>query len=239
MTNNIYDYSYQMRRNLQKKIGFIFIFLLVIFILVAITSSFFIFSKFIKSDSMSPTLEKNNVVFISPFASPSNPIFSDKNIFERGQLVQIKPLETTEISFFKQILDKIVLFFTFQKVAPFSDSTNMTHSSLIRRVIGLPGDTVYVKNCVVYVKPADSSHFLTEFEVSQKKYDIISTNSNNENIDLLKDSKEITLGNDEYFVMSDNRVSSIDSRLWGAIKSDQIQGKVLLRYFPLNKISGF
>ena len=58
MTNNIYDYSYQMRRNLQKKIGFIFIFLLVIFILVAITSSFFIFSKFIKSDSMSPTLEK-------------------------------------------------------------------------------------------------------------------------------------------------------------------------------------
>ena len=115
----------------------------------------------------------------------------------------------------------------------------MTHSSLIRRVIGLPGDTVYVKNCVVYVKPADSSHFLTEFEVSQKKYDIISTNSNNENIDLLKDSKEITLGNDEYFVMSDNRVSSIDSRLWGAIKSDQIQGKVLLRYFPLNKISGF
>ena len=78
MTNNIYDYSYQMRRNLQKKIGFIFIFLLVIFILVAITSSFFIFLKFIKSDSMSPTLEKNNIVFISPFASPSNPIFSDK-----------------------------------------------------------------------------------------------------------------------------------------------------------------
>ena len=75
--------------------------------------------------------------------------------------------------------------------------------------------------------------------LNQKKYDIISTNSNNENIDLLKDSKEITLGNDEYFVMSDNRVSSIDSRLWGAIKSDQIQGKVLLRYFPLNKISGF
>lgn len=241
MANNIYDYSYQMRRNLQKKISFILLFIFCIFIFVSITSSFFIYSTFVKSDSMAPSLDKSNIVFVSPFVSPANPIFSDSNILERGQVVQLKPLENKKNSVLKSFLDKIVLFFTFQKIAPFSDSSNMTNSPLIRRVVGLPGDTVYVKDFIVYIKPANSSHFLTEFEVCKKKYDVIAENMNNDeqNIDFLKDCKEISLGKDEYFVMSDNRVSSIDSRLWGVVKSNKIQGKVLIRYFPLNKIAIF
>lgn len=241
MANNIYDYSYQMRRNLQKKISFILLFVFCIFIVVSVISTFFIYSVFIKSDSMSPSLEENNIVFVSPFVSPANPIFADKNILERGQVVQLKPLENKELSAFKTLLDKIVLFFTFQKMSPFSDSVNMTNSPLIRRVVGLPGDTVYVKDYIVYIKPANSSHFLTEFEVCKKKYDIIAENmnSNEKNIDLLKDCKEILLDKNEYFVMSDNRISSIDSRLWGKVNANQINGKVLIRYFPLNKISAF
>ena len=241
MTNNIYDYSYQMRRNLQKKISFILLFVFCIFIVVSVISTFFIYSVFIKSDSMSPSLEENNIVFVSPFVSPANPIFADKNILERGQVVQLKPLENKKLSAFKTLLDKIVLFFTFQKMSPFSDSINMTNSPLIRRVVGLPGDTVYVKDYIVYIKPANSSHFLTEFEVCKKKYDIIAENmnSNEKNIDLLKDCKEILLDKNEYFVMSDNRISSIDSRLWGKVNANQINGKVLIRYFPLNKISAF
>ncbi len=241
MANNIYDYSYQMRRNLQKKISFILLFVFCIFIVVSVISTFFIYSVFIKSDSMSPSLEENNIVFVSPFVSPANPIFADKNILERGQVVQLKPLENKELSAFKTLLDKIVLFFTFQKMSPFSDSINMTNSPLIRRVVGLPGDTVYVKDYIVYIKPANSSHFLTEFEVCKKKYDIIAENMNinEKNIDLLKDCKEILLDKNEYFVMSDNRISSIDSRLWGKVNANQINGKVLIRYFPLNKISAF
>jgi signal peptidase I len=241
MANNIYDYSYQMRRNLQKKISFILLFVFCIFIVVSVISTFFIYSVFIKSDSMSPSLEENNIVFVSPFVSPANPIFADKNILERGQVVQLKPLENKELSAFKTLLDKIVLFFTFQKMSPFSDSINMTNSPLIRRVVGLPGDTVYVKDYIVYIKPANSSHFLTEFEVCKKKYDIIAENmnSNEKNIDLLKDCKEILLDKNEYFVISDNRISSIDSRLWGKVNANQINGKVLIRYFPLNKISAF
>ena len=102
---------------------------------------------------MSPSLDKNSLVFVSPFATPSNPLFADGNSIQRGQVVQLNPLEKNEISLFKRILDKICLFFTFQKIAPFSDSTNMTNSPLIRRVVGLPGDTVYVKDYVVYIKP--------------------------------------------------------------------------------------
>lgn len=242
MANNIYDYSYQMRRNLQKKISFTLLFIFCIFIVVSVTSTFFIYSVFVKSDSMTPSLEENNLIFVSPFISPANPIFSEKNILERGQVVHLKPLEDKELSVFETFLDKVVLFFTFQKIAPFADSPNMTDSQLIRRIVGLPGDTVYVKDYIVYIKPENSSHFLTEFEVSQKKYDVIAENSNKDfrqTVDLLKNSKEVTLGKNEYFVMSDNRISSIDSRLWGKVSANQINGKVLIRYFPLNKISAF
>ncbi len=239
MATNIYDYSYQMRRNLQKKIGFILSFVFFICVLVSLTSTFLIYSTFVKSDSMAPSLDKNSIVFVSPFATPSNPLFSDGSIIERGQVVQLKPLDSKNLSFFKQLLDKVCLFFTFQKIAPFSDSSNMINSPLIRRVIGLPGDTIYVKDFIVYIKPEKSSHFLTEFEVSQKKYEIsIDTiNSKNEfSIDFLKDCKEYTLDKNEYFVMCDNRVSSVDSRLWGKVNASEIKGRVLCRYFPLNKI---
>ena len=39
--------------------------------------------------------------------------------------------------------------------------------------------------------------------------------------------------------MCDNRSSSIDSRLWGKVNASEIKGKVLCRYFPLNKICAF
>ena len=181
MTNNIYDYSYQMRRNLQKKISIVLTFIIFLCILVTLTTSFLIYSTFVKSDSMSPSLDKNSLVFVSPFATPSNPLFADGNSIQRGQVVQLNPLEKNEISFFKKFLDKICLFFTFQKIAPFSDSSNMTNSSLIRRVVGLPGDTVYVKDYIVYIKSANSSHFLTEFEVTEKKYEISTESANPKN----------------------------------------------------------
>ncbi|MFQ7261039.1 MAG: signal peptidase I [Christensenellales bacterium] len=44
---------------------------------------------------------------------------------------------------------------------------------------------------------------------------------------------------DSVFVMGDNREKSIDSRRFGTVKKDDIYGKVLLRYFPFNKITIF
>ena len=84
---------------------------------------------------------------------------------------------------------------------------------------------------------------LSVLDYSAKTSNEISTetlNPQNEfNIDLLKDCKEYSLDKNEYFVMCDNRSSSIDSRLWGKVNASEIKGKVLCRYFPFNKICAF
>ena len=50
---------------------------------------------------------------------------------------------------------------------------------------------------------------------------------------------EITLKENEYFVLSDMRISSDDSRLWGAITNKNIKGKILFSYFPVSKFKFF
>lgn len=78
----------------------------------------------------------------------------------------------------------------------------------LKRVIGLPGETVSVNN-EVYIngEKLDESEYLLESRIS--------TNGT---------GYEATLGNDEYWVMGDNRHSSVDSRDFGAIKSSDIVG---------------
>ena len=48
-----------------------------------------------------------------------------------------------------------------------------------------------------------------------------------------------TLGEDEYFVMDDNRDASSDSRAWGVLQRDKIVGRAFLRLFPLNEVNVF
>ena len=90
----------------------------------------------------------------------------------------------------------------------------------VKRVIGLPGETIQVKKGMVYINGA-----LLEGEHYGK--DIIMEPG------LAED--EITLGEDEYFVMGDNRNGSTDSRDIGPIKREQIKGKAIFRIWPLKR----
>lgn len=86
---------------------------------------------------------------------------------------------------------------------------------LIKRVYGMPGEKIKCEKGIVYIndKQADNSY---------------ATNTTN-------DFDEVTLGDDEYFLMGDNRSVSLDSRALGPFKRSQIQGTTDFIIWPLSK----
>lgn len=96
----------------------------------------------------------------------------------------------------------------------------------IKRIVGLPGERVEVREGRVLITNADypegraldESGYFAEATVGE-------TN--------------LELRPDEYFVLGDNRGASSDSRRWGALKQDQIVGRVWIRAFPLQRMTVF
>ncbi len=97
---------------------------------------------------------------------------------------------------------------------------DQTGTPLIKRVIGVPGDTIQIVDGAVYV----NGQRLDEPYVGGK----LTTCS--------VYCGPITLGPDMYFVMGDNRPDSLDSRSFGPVSGNLILGRVVLRYWPLNAV---
>ncbi|MBU1348865.1 signal peptidase I [Patescibacteria group bacterium] len=97
----------------------------------------------------------------------------------------------------------------------------------IKRVIGLPGETVEISNGNVRIFNDDKPNgfLLPEQEYLDQEYTAA--------------TRTVTLKTNEYFVMGDNRVSSLDSRYFGPIERDDIVGRVWLRGWPLDRWKSF
>lgn len=97
--------------------------------------------------------------------------------------------------------------------------------TLIKRVIGLPGETVSVANGEVRIVNTEHPEGFVLEEPYLTAENIGGPSGTN-----------TTLGEGEYFVMGDNRRVSSDSRVWGVLPQENIVGHVLVRLFPLSKI---
>ena len=109
----------------------------------------------------------------------------------------------------------------------------------VKRVIGLPGDTVSCVNDVVYIngKVLDETKYIDpdyrQSLVDKFGYFNKVPNANNTNVE---DFEEVKLGDDEYYVMGDNRPYSKDSRYVGPVKKSQIFAKKMLVLLPISDI---
>jgi signal peptidase I len=103
-----------------------------------------------------------------------------------------------------------------------------TTKRFIKRVIGLPGETVEIKDGKVSVTAADGKK-ITLNESYLPAGLAISSNDMEPN--------PVKLGDGQYFVMGDNRPYSSDSRAWGDVPQKDIIGRVEVRLWPLNQIT--
>ena len=87
----------------------------------------------------------------------------------------------------------------------------------VKRVIGLPGETIEVKDGVPFVDGV----------VLEEPYLTTKDHSN---------GRKVELGAGEYYVMGDNRAHSNDSRSWGAVPEENLRGKVWMIYWPAPRI---
>ena len=90
------------------------------------------------------------------------------------------------------------------------------NEKIIKRVIGLPGETVAIKKGKIYIND----------KIIDDEYAYGETS----------DYDKVTLEDDEYFILGDNRLISKDSRYFGPIKKSEIKGKIVFRLFPFTKI---
>jgi len=91
--------------------------------------------------------------------------------------------------------------------------------SFIKRVLGVPGDEVEIRNGAVYVNGAEvrEPYLIPEFRDQ-------------------KSLRKITVPSGQYFVLRDHRNSSNDSRSWGCVARQLIYGKAIFSYWPVSRV---
>lgn len=100
---------------------------------------------------------------------------------------------------------------------------------LVKRVIGIPGDRVVVKDNKVTIYNSEHPQGYNPDADTAYSGAITTTPGN----------VDITVPEGKVFVMGDNRHNSLDSRVFGPISDDEIVGRLILRIFPFNKFKPF
>ncbi|NCU28063.1 MAG: signal peptidase I [Candidatus Moranbacteria bacterium] len=93
----------------------------------------------------------------------------------------------------------------------------------IKRIIGLPNESIEVKDGIITIKNTSNPQGFTYPEPYLKQD--------------FKDTFSYQTANDEYFVLGDNRARSSDSRYWGSLPKNLIIGRAFVRLLPLKDIS--
>ena len=97
-----------------------------------------------------------------------------------------------------------------------------TKRFFLKRVIGLPGDRVTLKDGKVYITNAENPNGAVLVEPYEQQVTFPAG-----------PYRDVVLGPDQYFAMGDNRAGSDDSRTWGILPRKDIVGHVILRLFPV------
>lgn len=184
------------------------ILVLVALVVAVLIKTFLVQAFWIPSGSMIPTLEINDRVMVNKLAYViGEPQRGDIVVFDSPFAVD--PVnESVPTKVRRTILESLGV------------STAAVPDDLIKRVIGLPGETLEIRN----------NHVLIDGEPIDEPYLEPSTN--------MADYPPVTLRADEVFMMGDNRNNSSDSRRFNAVSLEHVVGKAFVRIWPADRWSG-
>lgn len=145
-------------------------------------------------------------VFLKPYKVSGNAMYPNYN---NGAYLSVKIIQMSDV------VDRgdVIIFF----------SPRDLERSLIKRVVGLPGEKVTINDGEIYIngqKLAESSYLKEDIKTYGGTF--------------LQNEMELIIPSNEYFVLGDNRVESTDSRDLGFIKKEDIIGKVAFCYWNCN-----
>jgi signal peptidase I len=187
------------------------------------------------NDGMLPTYAKGDMLLASSFGLSD---FYDNlpisRSVERGDVVVLQLDNQERSSWLARFVNPGLRFVSGNFIWIKSNKEVMGFSSLlIKRVIALPGDTVRMQGNEAFVRTPGSSFFVSEFEASTAVYELSIPLRSEQWIDYTPFSGDVyehTLGDDEYFVLGDNRQLMNDSRIFGTIGRYDIHAVVLFKY---------
>lgn len=147
--------------------------------------------------------------------------------FHEGQRVMVSQVGSFWLHHFTHQVeaagghDQQVLGLQRGQVVVFFDNPEQEGDALIKRLIALPGDTIEIRDGNIWINGARQMEPYVHGAFTE-----CSTYCG-----------PLTLGPNEYFFMGDNRSVSRDSRTFGTIPADQIVGRVIIRFWPLEEFA--
>lgn len=180
----------------------IFVFLVIPVIIAMLLTAFFIQSYQVDGESMETALQDRDRLLVDKVPRTWARITGHKYVPRRGDIIIFNQTGLPDSLYQKQ---------------------------LIKRVVGLPGDRVVVKNGAITIyNQANPGGFNPDIS---GKYKIASPQT--------RGDINVALGSNEIFVFGDNRDNSEDSRYFGPVNLDNVVGKLVVRILPLSKTEVF
>jgi len=198
------------------------------------------------TNSMDPTLQQGDTLFVFrlaygiPGISPLLKAYWSQP--GRGDLVVFPTPYRSPETFFIGVIRFFIQIFLFGNELVFLQGTNLFDSPgyQVRRVVGVPGDTIVYRLGEWFIQHDDQTDPISELLLSTREYRVRLPEIRSGEITPFGDTTHpIILGSDEWFVAADNRTGSLDSRFYGVLSKDKLIGRVVFRYYPFQRVGFF
>lgn len=150
----------------------------------------------------------------------------------------------------KLVMLKTTAIDRFDIVVASETDSDGTEKLIVKRVVGMPGDTIRYENDVLYINDQEVDEpYLDEYLAAFQKDKLQEEYSYNKQFQAVAQAAQaftqdangyvdftVTIPEGQYYLLGDDRLVSLDSRSVGTFSRDKIKGEVVFRFWPFNRI---